>query len=374
MHYIRFLKVPRTDSKTINALITITSDLGDDLLAEDVALAATLRADDFAGDIYLRKSLNWEAGMRALPVTFDISNCDLDWPIRLQIAPKSSPHSDLFERHQNQGDLPPVISVWSAALNLPAGITQAEKKVERRFTPLSNRTLSIWEETGESIARHIWDAGIGLAAFLDRTVANQLDSIPLLDHTLLSATYKKLNVLELGSGCGIVGISLAQSVPDCDVTLTDLPEAQEIAEKNIESMNPAMASRVQFEPLDWAKPLPPSIRHRIFDMIIVSDCTYNADSSPALVQTMKALVERSPKAIVVVAMKVRHSSERVFFDLMSDAGFLTGITTWQELPYDAHSVGARKIDIYIFHSKKRPLSGGTPSLVADPSIVSFWNN
>src|ERR1700734_3176668 len=163
---------------------------------------------------------------------------------------------------------------------------------------------------------------MALSAFLDRMVALQAEGLPLLEEVLSSATYKRLKVLELGSGCGIVGIGLAQTVPDCEVILTDLPEAEELAMKNINGMNAAISSDVSFNTLDWENPLPLSIRDRLFDLILVADCTYNPDSSPALVSTLAVLVKRSSKAIVVVAMKVRHSSEAVFFDLMSESGFI----------------------------------------------------
>lgn len=375
MRYIRFLKVPKTDGNTLSALVTVTSDLGEDFLLADVALTATVRSPEFNGDIFLRKSLKWSAGMRALPVTFDLRHCDLDWPIVVHVGPKNHQVSDRFESQNHSADLPSLISAWSSILDAPAGIMEAEKKVERRFTPLSNRTLSIWEETGDSIACHIWDAGVGLAAFFDKTIAMQYDSLPLLDSTLSSATYKKLHVLELGTGCGIVGISLAQLVPDCEVTLTDLAPAREIAQKNIEAMNPAMSSRATFVPLDWDEPLPKPVRERQYDMIIISDCTYNPDSSPALVNTLKALTARSPKAIIVLAMKVRHESEAIFFDLMNQGGFVKAITTQQPLPRDdADFELASKIDIYIFHSKARPISPGGPQVVADASVVSFWSD
>ncbi|KAF2142229.1 uncharacterized protein K452DRAFT_326694 [Aplosporella prunicola CBS 121167] len=372
MRYVRFLKVPKTDGKTLNALITITSDLGEDFLAENVTLAATIRSADDHGDIYLRKRLEWTAGMRSLPVSFDLRHCDLDWPIRVQVGARGTAQTDLFGEHEDD-HVPSLISAWSASLDVPRGIKEAEKKVERRFTPLSRRTLSIWEETGESIARHVWDAGVGLAAFFDKTIALQYDIMPLLDTTLSSATYKKLNVIELGAGCGIVGISLAQLIPDCRVTLTDLPEAQEIAERNIKGMNPAMSSQVKFEPLDWEEELPENIAQRPYDLIIVSDCTYNPDSSPALVKTLHALTKRCPKAIVVLAMKVRHSSEAVFFDLLQQADIMTAASTWMAIPTDPGDYeSAKKIDIYIFHSKARPKSAETPSMIPDPSIVAFW--
>lgn len=363
MRYIRFLKVPKTDGETLSALVTVTSDLGEDFLAADVALTAAVRSPEYNGDIFLRKSLKWTAGMRALPVTFDLRHCDLDWPVVLHVGPKSSQISDR------------LISAWSSPLDFPAGILEAEKKVERRFTPLSNRTLSIWEETGDSIARHIWDAGVGLAAFFDRTIAMQYDSLPLLDATLSSAAYKKLHVLELGTGCGIVGISLAQIVPDCEVTLTDLPEAREIAQKNIACMNPAMSSRARFVPLDWDEPLPKVVRERQHDLIIISDCTYNPDSSPALVSTLKALTKRSPKAIIVLAMKVRHESESIFFDLMKKGDFVKASTTSQPIPRDDSDYdSASKIDIYIYHSGSRPSSSDSPHTAADPSVVHFWQD
>ncbi|KAB2568824.1 hypothetical protein DBV05_g12498, partial [Lasiodiplodia theobromae] len=53
MRYIRFLKVSKTDGKTITALITVTPDLGEDFLAAAVALAAPIRPPEYNGDIFL---------------------------------------------------------------------------------------------------------------------------------------------------------------------------------------------------------------------------------------------------------------------------------------------------------------------------------
>jgi hypothetical protein len=155
MRYIRFLKPPRLQGNALAALITITSDLGDSFLPDDIILAAALCAEDYAGDIFVRKTLNWKGGMRSLSVSFDISQIDLEWPIRLHVGVKGSPKTDLFDKYHN-AEPPSIISAWSGLLDPPRGLLNAEKNVERRFTPLSNRTLSIWEETGDSIARHLW--------------------------------------------------------------------------------------------------------------------------------------------------------------------------------------------------------------------------
>jgi hypothetical protein len=132
---------------------------------------------------------------------------------------------------------------------------------------------------------------------------------------------RRISVVELGSGCGIVGIALAQLLPRCSVVLTDLEEAQDIASRNARIAKPAAGSTIRFAVLDWDEELSNGLRDQEYDLIIVSDCTYNADSLPALVQTLWALTEHSPNATVFVGLKRRHESEEVFFSLMTDAGF-----------------------------------------------------
>ena len=190
-----------------------------------------------------------------------------------------------------------------------------------------------------------------LAGFLDRVVSLQERDLPMLERTLASATYKRLNVIELGCGCGIVGIAMAQTIPDCSVILTDTPEVEEIVKRNVTSMNPAMSSAVHFEPLDWEVDLPPRIQDKTLDMIVVADCTYNPDSAHALVRTIAALCARSPRAIVVVSMKTRHPSEAIFFELISAANLVQASHTAVALPDND-----TPIDIYVYHRNDRPVT------------------
>jgi predicted nicotinamide N-methyase len=129
-----------------------------------------------------------------------------------------------------------------------------------------------------------------------------------------------LGVIELGSGCGIVGIALASTMPRCSVTLTDLPEVHDIVTRNIKAAHPAAGSTIDFRVLDWDQP-DEGVCSQLIDLILVSDCTYNADSLPSLIQTIDALVQVSADALILVALKRRHDSEAVFFDLMRDAAF-----------------------------------------------------
>lgn len=161
------------------------------------------------------------------------------------------------------------------------------------------------------------DAGLALVAHIKRIQTQQADT-EALHQVFKAATSRKLAVIELGSGCGIVGIGLAQMLPNCQILLTDLQEAEDIITRNIGASTVLESSSVSFRVLDWGSPIPESVADRSFDLILVSDCTYNSDSIPALVKTLCDLVRISPEAIVVVSMKIRHSSEQIFFGLMSD--------------------------------------------------------
>jgi predicted nicotinamide N-methyase len=170
-----------------------------------------------------------------------------------------------------------------------------------------------------------------------------------------------LRVLELGSGCGIVGIGLAQIIPNCDVLLTDLPEAQDILARNVECSSPAKSSRVSACILDWEEDLPKAILKRVHDAILVSDCTYNTDTIPALVSTLSKLSSISPQAVISLATKVRHSSEAEFFTLMEDAQFSIDALDSINLPTLApdNDGDNETVEIYVFR-RNRGVNEGNP--------------
>jgi predicted nicotinamide N-methyase len=158
--------------------------------------------------------------------------------------------------------------------------------------------------------------------YLQQLVAgDQESSNTALRSLLQSERSSPLHVIELGSGCGVVGIALAELLPKCSVLLTDLPEVEEIVSKNIAAAQPAHASVLQYRPLEWEEELPDDLfESPSVDLVLVSDCTYNADSLPALVSVLSRLTDMSPHALILVALKRRHESESIFFDLMRSAG------------------------------------------------------
>ncbi|PLB54525.1 hypothetical protein P170DRAFT_347729 [Aspergillus steynii IBT 23096] len=326
VYYLRFLKTPRLQnhkagSTTVSALVCITTDLGDAFLAQDVDLLVSLSVAQTDQVLY-QEPLQWKAGKRELPISLGpfparISQQTMVLSVATPDSRKPGPPTP--NRLLGKPGVPLVLSGWSA----PFGGSEspvAEKLVERRFGPVEALDLRIWEETGNSIARHIWDAALASVMYLQQIIAgHRVETAPALQNLLLRAPTKPVRAVELGSGCGIVGIALAELLPQCSVLLTDLPEVEEIVTQNITTAKPASESTVEFQTLDWDEELPENLSDGSVDLILVSDCTYNADSLPALVLVLDRLVQRSPAAIILVALKRRHESETVFFELMESA-------------------------------------------------------
>ncbi|KZF24756.1 hypothetical protein L228DRAFT_103706 [Xylona heveae TC161] len=361
MHYIRFLKPPKLSFATgrkasISAVVTVTSDLGESFFAGELNLVSSALSGD---KIIAQKDCNWNPGARALKIELDVGHVKFSWPIRIHVGLDRERLVDIFnepEKSSSGNSLPTVISAWSSRLD-PQN-PDAAKKVERRVHLLSGPVVGIWEETGESIARHIWDAGVALTSYFDRIVSLQDPGLPQLNKLITEslAGRRKINVIELGSGCGVVGIGLAHVLSNCEVLLTDLPEAEEIMTTNLSCLSPKVHSRVSFKVLDWEENLPSPCTTKRFDLILVADCTYNPDSTPALVKTLSALVAASPSAVIVVAMKVRHQSEAIFFTLMESAGFAQSGHYAIPLPREAslddyEEEELEKADLFTFQSR-----------------------
>lgn len=168
--------------------------------------------------------------------------------------------------------------------------------------------------------------------FLERAVKVSSGAIPALSNLLRTPRNTPLHILELGSGCGIVGIALAEMLPQCLAVLTDLPEVEDIITRNISAARPAPSSNIEFKTLDWDEPDLDNEFSDSLDLILISDCTYNADSLPALVSVLGQLTQRSPQALVLVALKRRHESEAVFFDLIRSVGLFNQDSTSLNLP------------------------------------------
>ncbi|OAA57904.1 hypothetical protein SPI_06789 [Niveomyces insectorum RCEF 264] len=287
-------------------------------------------------------------------------------------------------------------------------------------------TVDVEEDIGESIARHVWDAGLVAVAFLAH--ACLWLGPPQRDAGLLAATLRSmlvarrttrtdkrgLRVLELGCGVGILGIGVAAilqaaaaraattTTGTATVLLTDLPEAEERAAANIarfyagaadggDGAHPAddtaatgaaaaaaaaaaatdNAVCLAYENLDWEDGRCGVFGARVragqpWDLVLLSDCTYNVDMLPALVTTLTALHAESAAAApatttstattttttatttnVLLARKPRHASEVALFPLLTDHGWTRQACSTVPLPILGGSE-AETVELYLY--------------------------
>ncbi|KAJ4300981.1 hypothetical protein N0V90_003070 [Kalmusia sp. IMI 367209] len=290
MRYIRFLKTPRIvkeknqPSANVYCLITITSDLGDSFLPSDLTLSAELIEDT-----------------STLGITNETNNIiiwkTIKWSEGMRSLPVTLP---LSRSYKEKGPL---------LVRIGAEPKSQYDEFERLLEDDTSGVVSAWSAPFNFIG--------SLEAV--RTVERRFQ----------------------------VGITLARLVPGVDVYLTDLPEAQEIVTSNVNLARPKLDASIAFHELDWERTVSKTMFKQGVDLIVAADCTYNADSSPALVNTIRQVATLSPTVTVAIAMKKRHSSEDVFFDLMSEANFQTIDTIGFPLPGDERA-GEERVELYIY--------------------------
>lgn len=138
--------------------------------------------------------------------------------------------------------------------------------------------------------------------------------MPVLRELLTNNRSQRLRLLEVGAGCGIFGIAVSQA-RKCEVLLTDLEDAQDIMQVNVDCAKPAAGSSLQRQVLEWGEDLD-SLKDTKFDLVLVCDCIYNPESSVLLVRTLTQISEHNPKVLIFVAFKRRHDADDVFFASM----------------------------------------------------------
>ncbi|KAH0829666.1 hypothetical protein FOPE_10523 [Fonsecaea pedrosoi] len=307
VQYIRFLRTPQSDvgKKTIDvsAVVAVTTDLGDAFFSEDVKLLADVVEANSPHGVLYSQTIKWQASSRALKFAVHCPGKYLSRPVRLHVTTTET------ETASQALEIPKILDVWSCVFLL-SDKQRTDPIVERRIA-LSNRSVvRMWEETGDSIARHIWDASLGFLVYF----AHALSTSPIDGMSLLVSLFKSSKLVK------------------CDLLLTDLEDAQEILASNIRCAAPVAGSTVRSEVLDWASSLDDSSNAN-YDLILVSDCIYNPDSSLHLVETLRQLATRTPETVILVGFKRRHTEDDLFFARMRTANFDVLETLKIPLPY-----------------------------------------
>lgn len=317
----------------ISSTLTIANDLGEQFFYGRATLKCEVRVTD-SGELKVlekhfkplaRSLIEWESGRRAIDVKMQIPSkylppgkyvalhvsLDEDSEAVDDTNVADTTHEEMLDDWfdgwkdiigsvTDSKDLGSsklqILATTSSLIKIPNTDSELPQKSERGALR-SISDVILFEELSGEIARHLWDAGI---------IVNNFTKSDFTDFTSIDST-KKLKILELGTGVGLVSIHLGKMLPKADIFATDLADAKEICEMNI-SLND-VGDNVKFGELDWEGYKEPAAS---WDMIIVTDCTYNPTYYDALLNVLRR--ESNPNTIVILAHKFREPlSEPQFF-------------------------------------------------------------
>ncbi|KAG5946114.1 hypothetical protein E4U53_006628 [Claviceps sorghi] len=409
MHYVRLKAPPKinvlADGIQTSIVFEVANDLGDDLLCPTDPVGITVRAYAEASPyanvscaLIERLPLEWDKGHRVMKPTYRLppkveSAITGGDSVFLSIGPANpgSAADSVYniltsstEDHKDGGvgggggdhgrGRGGLISSVTVGLSGP----EVDDDACLRRILLSGRGeppqyLIIGEQIGHSIARHVWDAGLVSMAAIAGTfkfpdLAPSQSSCMKKVHEILIRE-DGVNVLELGCGVGVLGLGLCAVYPkgtgDCTILMTDRHEAERSARSNMGLLHQQRSgsnlgyAQVMYENLDWDNGrqgrFGNRVRERRWDLIMLSDCTYNADSIPALVGTLSAVHslnkdfdpdDTSFTTKVFLATKPRHNDELVLFDTMAAENWK--ITDKLVLPLPVLGRELERVEMYLF--------------------------
>ncbi|KAI5921938.1 hypothetical protein F4810DRAFT_711977 [Camillea tinctor] len=411
------------NSPHLALLITITTDLGDSFLYTDWAIGVELAVSahavddededdddvDVDAELLQRQAFRWTPGLRVLALRPRLRMHPArreDLPARFRVT-ISCPDPSQGEGG-SEGEIVPLTVEMRGAACAPVSLRTLQGPAQE---------LCFEEDIGESIARHVWDAGVVAARMFLR---GEMEAGELLRG-------KGASVLELGCGVGVLGICVAAAMESAaaaaaastlrntdggggggggggsssdgdgertqsTILLTDLPEAEDRARANLSRADVALtnialtrgapedssealrATRLRYENLDWDEGRQGRFGPLVgagapWDLVVLSDCTYNADSLPALVGTLSALhgvsvaaaAKRDEgregeekgefKSTVLLATKPRHESEKALFGLLDKEGWRHRL--WKSIPLPNMAGEDEVVEIYLLEKGRR---------------------
>ncbi|KAF8803792.1 hypothetical protein BYT27DRAFT_7195132 [Phlegmacium glaucopus] len=131
---------------------------------------------------------------------------------------------------------------------------------------------------------------------------------------------KNRNILELGSGTGLVGLVAGKL--GGDVCITDQVPLLPLMHRNI--LLNDLESRVIVAELNWGMAIPTTIQRP--DLILAADCVYFEPAFPLLVQTLSELSDSRTE--ILFSYKKRRKADKRFFTMLKKN------FTWKEVTED----------------------------------------
>lgn len=133
----------------ITAVVTVTTDLGDSFFSQDVTLMVRVVDATKNGEILCATEVHWKSGARAAKINIECNVKHFGRLVDLHVTTRDTIAAQISCK------LPPIVDIWSQSFTVKTK-SKADPLVQRRLPLYGKSTARLWEETGDSIARHIW--------------------------------------------------------------------------------------------------------------------------------------------------------------------------------------------------------------------------
>lgn len=174
-----------------------------------------------------------------------------------------------------------------------------------------NSTLAIRQLPSQGLSFQLWPAASTLVALLDDHRRRQTTAL-----SSLLPTDRRLRLLELGSGTGLVGIAAA-ALLGARVTLSDLSHVLPNLQFNVDANAGILelhGGAVEVAALQWGDIQQMEAVGREYDVILGSDVVYHDHLYGPLLETLRFFLLGSEKKLVfLMAHLKRWKKESAFF-------------------------------------------------------------
>ena len=194
------------------------------------------------------------------------------------------------------------------------------------FENMTNK-ISLFEPslTNDNLGWKTWGASLILSEIL-------VENFDTISNFKPKKDGKPLNVLELGAGTGLVGISWACKWKEVfgddnskiNMYVTDLPEIVENLKQNI--VNNGIDNFVTADVLDWTNPTEFVNRYNAqdesFDIILIADPIYSPNHPEWVVNMISKFLKNDGKCYIEIPIRSKYAKERqVLIDLLYKHNF-----------------------------------------------------
>lgn len=239
----------------------------------------------------------------------DEENDDVLSTVR-SLLPLPSSSDDEDDQEVQEPPLPPPSKVSTVAAKL-------ELQLQNHYLSSVDSTVVVRQLPAEGLSFQLWPAATTLVNLIDGYRRDPSHSPLAPTVSPFSATGRRLRILEIGSGTGLVGIAAAV-ILGAEVTVTDLPHVIPNLKFNAEANADVAAlngGSVHVATLRWGETDDVETLGREFDIILGSDVVYYDHLYDPLLKTVRLLFEGegNENMVFVMAHLRRWKKDSVFF-------------------------------------------------------------